>query len=303
MIRVSWVIFVHAVLLSTESVAIEMLTTHLDFTPLLIAASSSSIAGALLLSIAALKERDRALLVFKSWKFLIPASVFVAAGLFALFDSVSSVGASKVGLLAGPIETVIILLLARAFLLERLSKAQVTGVMIALGGFFATVLSGISGVTQEDPFRWGDAEAVLSAVLLGVGIIFITKLTKAYSILAVTGSLLLSSGLILVALLWITSVPELSLSEWTLLLLFSLLPLAVSLTYVAGLARIGASLTSIIASFSILLTPIIQLALLGLNVDVILPANVPLAITGGVLGVSGIYLIHKKNRASPRAFP
>lgn len=77
--------------------------------------------------------------------------------------------------------------------------------------------------------------------------------------------------------------------------LFSLLPLSAALTYVIGLSRIGASLTSTIASFSILLTVVFQLALLTLDVQVILPANIPLAVAGGALRVFGIYLIHRTN--------
>ncbi|MGI0012655.1 MAG: EamA family transporter [Nitrososphaera sp.] len=296
MIRHSWVIFLNAVLLTTESIAIEIMTTQLDLAPLVVASSSSLFAGSLLLLIATFKDRERTLSVFRLWKLLIPASVLVAGGLFAFIDSVSSVGASKVGLLAGPLEMVVIIFLAWAILREKLSAVQKIGVMIALGGFFATIMSDISGATQEEPFRLGDAEAVISAVMLGVGIVLVTRLTKAHSAVAVSGSLLLISGVILAALLWASTTPDVTLSELSVLFLFSLLPLSVTLTYVAGLARVGASLTSVISSFSILLTPLFQLALLGLNVQAILPSNIPLALAGGGLGVLGIYLIHRNNR-------
>jgi hypothetical protein len=99
--------------------------------------------------------------------------------------------------------------------------------------------------------------------------------------------------MILVGILWATGLPEFSPYEWTVLLAFSLLPLFGSLCYVIGLAKIGASLTSVIASFSILLTIVFQLALFGFDVQVILPENVPVAIFGGILGVAGIFLIHR----------
>jgi hypothetical protein len=53
-------------------------------------------------------------------------------------------------------------------------------------------------------------------------------------------------------------------------------------------------MTSTIASFSILLTVVFQLILLALGFEVILPSLVPLAIIGGILGVFGIFLIHRK---------
>jgi probable blue pigment (indigoidine) exporter len=294
--RLSWVVFVHAVLLSAEAIAIEILTTQFNLTPLTIAASSSSVAGALLLSISFMKEKERSLLVFNSWKYLVPGSILVAAGLFTFSDSISTIGASKVGLLSGPLETVIIIFLARVTLHEKLTRIQIIGVLIALSGLIATVMSGFGGVTRGEMVRWGDAEALLSAGLLGIGIIFITKLTCTHSILAVTGSLLLISGLVLTAIVLMTGAPDLTPPTLTILFLFSLLPLAVALSYVAGLARIGASLTSIIASFSILLTLAFQLILLWLNVQVILPANVTLAVTGGVFGVFGMFLVHRNNK-------
>jgi hypothetical protein len=80
------------------------------------------------------------------------------------------------------------------------------------------------------------------------------------------------------------------------LLLFSLLLLTAALTYLIGLSRIGASLTSIIGSFSVILTVVLQLVLLWINVEVILPANIPLAAVGGIVGVFGIYLIHRTTK-------
>jgi predicted CDP-diglyceride synthetase/phosphatidate cytidylyltransferase len=54
---------------------------------------------------------------------------------------VPRVEASKEGLLAGPLETVVVLTLAWFFLKEKLRKMQLIGVIIALSGFSATVLS------------------------------------------------------------------------------------------------------------------------------------------------------------------
>jgi drug/metabolite transporter (DMT)-like permease len=293
LIRLSWVVFLHAALLSIESIVIEMLTAQLQLEPLVIAANSIPVAGAALLLITlGLEKKKQAFAVFRQWKYLLSGSVLLAIGVFAWYDSVRNVRASKEGLLAGPLETIVILFLARVALQEKLNRAQLAGVMIALGGFFATVMS--AGNAQL-LITWGDIEAVLSAVAFGSGIIFITKLAKTYSALQITGSSLFTSGIVLAVVLWTTSAPAIQLPDWTVLALFSLLPLSAALTYVIGLSRIGASLNSTIASFSILLTVVFQLALLALDVQVILPANIPLAVAGGALGVFGIYLIHRTN--------
>lgn len=289
MIRLSWVVFVHAALLSIESIAVEIMTVHLQLDPLVITANSIPLAGAVLLLIVFGSEKKKGVDVFRSWKYLLPGSMLLAAGVYAWYDSVGRVGASKEGLLSGPLETIAILFLARAFLAEKLTRLQLVGVTIALAGFFATVLS--SGL--DTLITFGDLEAMLSAAAFGSGIIFITKLTKTHPAEAVTASSLLISGLILAAVLWTSQqAPAISAQDWAALLLFSLLPLTAAMTYIVGLSRIGASLTSVIGAFSILLTVAFQLALLWLNVDVILPANIALAVAGGIMGVFGIYLIH-----------
>ena len=277
-------------LLSVESIAIELLTTRLSLTPLAIAGNSIMIAGAALLALSATTNKRETISVFRQWKILVPASILVAFGVYFWYDSVNNVGASKEGLLSGPLEVVVILVLARLILKERLGRIQTAGAIIALLGFFAAVLS--SG-SVELLFTWGDAEAVLSAVSFGTGIIFLTRLTANHSALQVTGASLFISGLILAAILW-TSAPTITADDWIVLLAFSLLPLAAAFTYIVGLARIGASMTSVIGSFSILLTILFQLALLAFDIDVILPSNVPLAVLGGTLGILGIFLIHKK---------
>jgi len=58
---------------------------------------------------------------------------------------------------------------------------------------------------------------------------------------------------------------------------------------VIGLARIGPALTSIIASFSVNVTPTIEIVMLELNIQVILPQSIALALFGGGFSESGIY--------------
>ena len=75
-----------------------------------------------------------------------------------------------------------------------------------------------------------------------------------------------------------------------------MLPLSAALTYVLGLVRIGASLTSTIGSFSLLLTVIFQLLSISVGIKMLLAPNIPLAIAGGTLGVLGINMIHSVDR-------
>lgn len=299
MIRRSWVVFVHAALLSIESIAVEIMTVHMQLDPLVITANSIPLAGAAMFLIVFASEKKKSLEVFQSWKYLLPGSILMAAGAYAWYDAVGRVGASKEGLLSGPLETIVILFLARAFLAEKLTRLQLAGVTIALAGFFATVLSSDLDIL----ITFGDLEAMLSAAAFGSGIILITKLTRTHPAHVVTASSLLISGLVLATVLWTSQKsPAISAQDWAALLLFSLLPLTAALTYIVGLARIGASLTSVIGAFSILLTVAFQLALLWLDIDVILPANIALAVAGGIMGVVGISLIHMRSKKTSNAF-
>ena len=62
-----------------------------------------------------------------------------------------------------------------------------------------------------------------------------------------------------------------------------------------GLNKIGASLTSTIASSTILLTIIFQVSLYELGINSILPLDIPIAITGAILGIFGICIVHMNN--------
>jgi hypothetical protein len=71
------------------------------------------------------------------------------------------------------------------------------------------------------------------------------------------------------------------------------LPLIGALLYSMSLRKIGASITSIIASSAYLMTIMTQLTLRELGLKTILPENIPLLVVGGLLGLLGISLIHK----------
>ena len=141
----------------------------------------------------------------------------------------------------------------------------------------------------------GDVEAIISAVCFALGVLFLAKLSSRYSPLEISGMCLLLSGSILITVMIIFT-PELSInmmsSYWYIFIVFSLLPLIGTILYVNGIKRIGASLTSTIASSRILLTLILQILLTQIGIRNTLPDNIFLALIGGILGITGIVIIH-----------
>jgi drug/metabolite transporter (DMT)-like permease len=291
----SGLVFAYAFVLSIETIFVESLTTALQISPLTIAANSIPLAGGMLLFVVTLIMKDK-ITVFKSWMHLLTGSAFTALGIITWYDSVSRIGASKESTLTGPLEATVVLFLAWFFLKERLSKTQLIGSMIAIIGIFAVAMSGntsdMSWSLLSSLFSIGDLEAILSAVAFAIAIIFMTKLVELHSPIQVAGASLLISGLILAAfqLTYYVEIP--AVQEWEFLILYSFFPLIGALLYSMSLRKIGASITSIIASSAYLMTIMIQLTLRELGLETILPDNIPLLVVGGLLGLLGISLIH-----------
>ena len=307
MIRKSWIVFLFAIILSFESILIEYLTLLLGISPLSISAFSIAISGILLLTILNFVKK-RKIPLLHSFKDFIPASLFLSVGIFTWYDAVSRVGASKESLLAGPTEIIAVLLLARVFLHERLNKKQLSGIAIALAGFVIVILSdhnidnnGIINIVliEFEPLNFsisfGDVEAIISTISFALAVFFLAKLSTRYSPLEISGMCLLLSGFILITIMLVFT-PEMSInmikSYWYIFIIFSLLPLIGTILYVEGIKRIGASLTSTIASSRILLTLILQILLTQIGIRNTLPDNIFLALIGGILGITGIIIIH-----------
>ncbi|MDQ5842964.1 MAG: DMT family transporter [Thermoproteota archaeon] len=290
----SGVVFAYAFVLSIETIFVESLTSALQISPLTIAANSVPIAGGMLLFIVIFIMKDN-IAIFKSWRQLFLGSAFMALGIIAWYDSVSRIGASKESTLTGPLEAIVVLLLAWFFLKERLSRVQLVGSIIAIIGIFAAATSGSpSDISWSlSLFSIGDLEAILSALAFAIAIIFMTRLVGLHSPIQVAGASLLISGLILAAFQW-TYYPEIpAVQEWGYLILYSFLPLIGALLYSMSLRKIGASITSVIASAAYLMTIATQLTLREIGLKAILPENIPLLVVGGLLGLLGISLIHR----------
>ncbi|MDQ4074192.1 MAG: DMT family transporter, partial [Thermoproteota archaeon] len=148
LIRKSWAIFVYATVLSVESIFIEYLTeSYFKFSPLVLSAASITLSGLMLLLVGvfALGNKRQVTEIFtKSPKILILSSLFLSIGIFMWYDSINRIGASKEALIAGPLEIVIVVLLARVFLNEILNKVQILGIIMATIGFFMAISSDIS---------------------------------------------------------------------------------------------------------------------------------------------------------------
>ena len=335
LIQKSWVVFVYAITISIVSIVIEYLTTHssIQISPILLSAISITLGGVMLLmvTIIILKKMDGVTILFmRSWKNLLLASLFLSIGIFTWYDSINRIGASKELLIAGPLEIVIIVLLARAFLREILKSIHIIGIALALFGFILAVMSdssingnketidlgGVSNATTlQDIFNitFGDLEAILSAFGFALGVLFLTKLVSKHSTIEVAASSMLISGFILIGFMIVgvllvevhyPSTDGRSILAYNIennqqliiliatLIVFSLLPFVGSLSYSTGLSRIGASLTATIGSSSIIITLFAQLLLVEVGFPSNLPNNIYLAALGGTLGFLGIYVIH-----------
>jgi drug/metabolite transporter (DMT)-like permease len=268
----------------------------------------------------------------KSWKSLLLVSLSLSLGIFTWYDSINRIGASKEALIAGPIEIILIIILARVFLKERLNKFQIIGICIGSLGFFSSLASDMSNYdinnlilsdsvsinNNDSPFSaifslvsFGDVEAILSALGFAAGVLFLGKLVTEYSSLHVAGASMFVSGLILMVFMVIIllfdtmlttiqyldeSPPQMELltapRNIVILFLFSLIPFIGSLSYTIGLSRIGASLTATIGSSNLVIIFIIQIILKELGYASHLPENIFLATFGCVMGFLGIFVIH-----------
>lgn len=326
----------YALALSIESVIIEYLTIYfVRISPIVLSSLSITLSGIMLLSVACIitkNYKDLLKIFTKSWKSLLMASLSLSLGIFTWYDSINRIGASKEALIAGPIEIILIVILARVFLNERLNKFQIIGICIGSLGFFLSLASDLSiddinnvnlsnsigeiNINSPPPailslVSFGDLEAILSAVGFAAGVLFLGKLVKKHSSIHVAGASMFVSGLILVVFMVLvllhdtmsTTMQDLdespsqieSLSihrNIVILFLFSLIPFIGSLSYVIGLRRIGASLTTTIGSSNLVIIFIIQIILKELGYPSHLPENIFLATFGCIMGFLGIFVIH-----------
>jgi drug/metabolite transporter (DMT)-like permease len=319
MLKYSFIVFAHAILLSFESIFAEFIQNSLQVSVITITSISLPISGGILLLIHFTSKRnnnrndndddDNIIIInifkntiFKNFRLLFPAAIFLSIGIFTWYDAASRIGASKDGLIAGALEITIVLFLAHLILKERLTRTQIFGVFLAIIGFFITIsLGNNTGSSSINYFSLGDFESIISAICLASSYLFTAKLVKNDSPIKITGLLLFLSGLAFIVISFVIftvtkntifSFEGLNIEELWILFLFSFVPLSSTLFYNIGIKKLGASITSILASSTIILTIIFQVLLNMMGHAMILPLNISMAILGGSIGIIGIFIIH-----------
>ena len=288
----SWVTIISTAAFSIEAVMVELLYVLASIPALAIAAGSMPIAGAMVLIINGYIFRKK-FTIFKGngWKILLVGGILFTAADFLWFDSVDKIGAGKTMLLTIPAEDVFIVLLAVVFLAERIIKLQLLGITIAIVGFTISAASNVSASGVQ--FQIGDLQAILSAMCNALAITLFAKLIVRYNPTEVSGWIMLMSGLIINAIQYIFYPPHLSIMDWLYLIGFSFIALSAFTLYNVSMKRIGTSMTSIITSSSLVLTVVIQLAIVPFGIAFSLPSNLILALFGGGISVAGICISSK----------
>ena len=288
----SWATIISTAAFSIEAVLVELLYVMASIPTLAIAAGSMPIAGAMVLIINGLVFRNK-FTIFKGngWKMLIVGGALFTAADFMWYDSVNRIGSGKTMLLTIPAEEVFIVLLAVVFLAERMLKLQLVGIGVAIVGFTISAASNVSGNGVH--FQIGDLEAILSATFNALAITLFAKLIVRYNPTEVSGWIMLISGLVINAIQYTFYPPHLSVIDWLYLIGFSFIALAAFTLYNVSMKRIGTSMTSIITSSSLVLTVLIQLAMVPFGIAVTLPSNLVLALLGGGISIAGICISSK----------
>jgi len=297
------VVLMSALIVAFETVAVEGALNIAEIDLLLVSSFPSIVGGLVLLSF---RPRDSAKfareLGRRGWATMAILCVVICVGVLLWFDSVGRIGAGKEALLGGgSSEVLFVVLLSSLFLSERLRALEALGgVMIVVGVFL--VLANASTLTLD--IGLGEAEAILSSLALGASVVLTTALLRRYDLTPFSGFELLLSGMMLVVVSVASGLVEWpDATGWTILLLIGLFPAAGLLTYNAGLPKIGASLTSVLFALTGVMTVGVQLLVLAVfpDADIMLPQSVPLAILGGAIAITGVYILKRGDPKMVRA--
>lgn len=288
------VVLLSALVIAFESVAIEASINIADLSSLIVSTIPMLVGGSILMGASANQTTKFARsLDFKGWLWMFVLCALVAGGVILWFDAVGRIGASKEAILGGgSSEVLFVVILSVLFLRERLNKVEGVGSCFIVMGVFLVlfdeeVLSLSIGV--------GEAEAIMSSVLLAASVVVTALLLKNHELTPLSGVELFLSGILLLVagvLLRLISWPDLT--GWLILIGLGVFPAIGLLTYNAGLPKIGASLTSVLFALVGIMTVGVQLVVLAFSphAELKLPDNLVLAIIGGVVAFAGVYLLN-----------
>jgi len=287
------IVLLSAVIVAFESIAVEALINIEDINPLLVSSVPLISGGVLLLAISpkAFGSFVRGLKV-RGWSAMLIICALGAIGIFLWFDAVSRIGASKEAILGGgSSEVLFIVLLSALFLKERLNRWEILGSVLVLLGVFV-VLSNGESVSLDVGF--GEAEAILSSLLLAASVIITTFLLWTHDLTPLSSvQLILSGAMLLTGSLALGLAEPPGIRGLLLMLCLGIAPGLGLWTYNAGLPKIGASLTSILFALCGIMTVAVQVSITVVfpEAEMILPKNLGLAILGGVVAFLGVYLL------------
>lgn len=286
-----------ALIVAFESVAIEGALNISDLNLFLVSSLPSIVAGLSLMSLS--PRRTRAFVTGlgrRGWFAMIVMCVFVAAGVLLWFDAVSRIGAGEEAILGGgSSEVLFVVILSAIFLSERLSVLESVGSLMVVVGVFI-VLTDVNDATLAVGF--GEAEAILSSLCLGVSVVITTALLRNFEVTPLSGLELFLGGSMVLTFGVVTG--QVVLPDgvgWVILLLLGVFPALGLWTYNAGLPKIGASLVSVLFALCGIMTVGVQALVLLIDPDaeIMLPSNVALALMGGAIAFFGVYLLNKKD--------
>lgn len=178
---------------------------------------------------------------------------------------------------------VIVVLLSRVFLGERLTRVRGTALALALAGSALTVGSGAGGRPL------GVVLGIVSAVLYALYIVIGSRVTAGVGAIpaatVIVGSAALSFGL--VVLVTRPAFPHGALGAFAILGLALVATVVAIVTFFAGLARLGPTDSSTLSTFEPVVTVLLAATLLGERVT-------PLQLAGGALILGAVLLLARR---------
>lgn len=294
------IVMFSALVVAFEAVGVEAAINTFDISSYVVSVVPSIVGGLVLVCVTPRSTASVARnLGGRGWLFIFGVGVFSAIGIFMWFDAVGRIGASKEAILGGgSSEVLFIVMLSVVILSERLARREVAGSALVLLGVFL-VLVNTDSLTLE--LGIGEVEAIVSSFCLAVSVVMIALLLRTHALSAVSGIALLSSGALLLFVgISFGLIQWPSLEGFAVLLGLGCFPAVGLLTYNAGLPKIGASLTSVLFALTGVMTVGVQVLVLAAvpGSDMILPGSVPLAILGGLVAFTGVYLLNTGHNVS-----